>query len=94
MSLKSKIKRDRERKQRRKHSRTVRLAHETSIIATRGRPIPKSRSERSVFDAPIGSHSAKPDEFYSIVERMYDGPRAEMFARRRRDGWSCYGNEL
>lgn len=74
--------------------RTVRLAHETCIIATRGRPKIISRSERSVFDALVGVHSAKPDEFYRIVERMYAGPRAELFARQRRDGWACYGDGL
>jgi len=74
--------------------RRVRMAHETCIIAERGRPKPISRSERSVFDAVVGQHSAKPDEFYQIVERMYGGPRVELFARRRRDGWQCFGDEL
>ena len=32
-------------------------------------------------------HSAKPDAFYSLVERLYPGPRVEMFSRRRRPGW-------
>lgn len=32
-------------------------------------------------------HSAKPDAFFKLVERMYPGPRVEMFSRRTRDEW-------
>lgn len=74
--------------------RIVRGSHETCLIAVRGRNIPRSRSERSVFDAPVGEHSAKPDAFYEIVERLFPGPYAELFARRQRDGWTCFGDEL
>lgn len=74
--------------------RTVRMAHETCIIATRGRPKPMSRSERSVFNATVWRHSEKPDEFYHIVERLYAGPYCELFARRQRPGWTCLGNEV
>jgi site-specific DNA-methyltransferase (adenine-specific) len=74
--------------------RYVRAAHETCLIATRGRFKPKSRSIRSVFEAPVGEHSAKPDAFYGLVEQFSDGPYVELFARRTRPGWSTYGNEL
>lgn len=33
-------------------------------------------------------HSAKPDAFYKLAERLYPGPRVEMFSRRSRAGWS------
>jgi N6-adenosine-specific RNA methylase IME4 len=33
------------------------------------------------------AHSAKPDEFYDLVEQVSDGPYAELFARRARLGW-------
>ena len=72
----------------------VRGAHEVCIIATRGKCPPKSRSVRSVFFAPIGIHSAKPDAFFEIVEAMHDGPYVELFSRRKRPGWNCYGNEI
>jgi N6-adenosine-specific RNA methylase IME4 len=78
----------------------VRGAHETCIVATRGDRIePMSRSERTVFRAPRGEHSEKPEEFYRIVERLYPlelWPEAhvEMFARKRRRGWIQYGFEL
>ena len=74
--------------------RSVRASHETCIIATRGRPVRKSASVRSVFDASVGRHSAKPEVFYDLVEQLSDGPYVELFARRQRPGWTCIGLEL
>jgi N6-adenosine-specific RNA methylase IME4 len=80
----------------------VRNEHETCIVATRGKVEPLVHNIRSVFDAvaPSGAngralHSAKPEEFYSeIVEKMRGGPYLELFARRRRPGWTCVGRQL
>jgi N6-adenosine-specific RNA methylase IME4 len=74
--------------------RYVRAEHETCLIATRGRPQILDRAVRSVFEAPAGRHSEKPEEFFQIVERLCGGPRVELFARRHRANWTCYGNEL
>ena len=41
-----------------------------------------------------GQHSAKPDEFYRLVEQMSPEPRLDIFARKRRYGWDCYGDEV
>lgn len=72
----------------------VRASHESCIIAVRGRPKVKVRNVRSTFDGPVSRHSAKPDEFYELVEELCHGPYVELFARRERPGWVCYGNEL
>jgi len=72
----------------------VRASHETCMIGRRGRANVKERNVRSVFVAPRSRHSAKPDEFYKIVETMCEGPYAELFARTKRQGWEQYGNEL
>jgi N6-adenosine-specific RNA methylase IME4 len=45
------------------------------------------------FQAPRTAHSAKPDCFYDMVERVTPGPHVEMFARRARFGWAYWGNE-
>lgn len=74
--------------------RTVRASHETCIVAKRGRIGVKNRSIRSMFEAPVGRHSAKPESFYDLVEDLVDGPYVELFARRHRPGWTCIGNEL
>lgn len=44
--------------------------------------------------APRARHSKKPEEIQNRIERLFDGPRLEVFARRRRPGWTCVGNEL
>src|ERR1017187_4037698 len=41
-----------------------------------------------------GEHSAKRVEFYDIAERLFPGPRVELFARGvPRPGWEQYGRE-
>lgn len=74
--------------------RHVRAEHETCIIAVRGKPKRLNASTRSVFSAPVGIHSAKPDRAYEIIEALAPGPRVELFARRRREGWTQFGKEL
>lgn len=83
----------------------VRGAHESCIIATKGKPPVKHHSQRSLFSAPVPRyeegplkgriiHSGKPDEFFRIVADMYDGPRASVFERRQRPGFVCFGDEM
>ena len=80
----------------------VRSEHESAIVAIRGRAKPKTRSTRSTFEAMTptsqnghAKHSAKPDAFYELVERTWEGPYVELFARRHRGPeWECFGDEL
>lgn len=74
--------------------RYVRHCHEVCLIGRRGRGKVKNRAVRSVFFAPLGRHSAKPEAFFDLVESLADGPYLEVFARRRRPGWDAIGNEL
>ena len=39
-------------------------------------------------------HSKKPEFFQDLIETVSDSPRLEMFARRERDGWDVFGNEV
>ena len=39
-------------------------------------------------------HSKKPELFQDLIETVSDSPRLEMFARRERDGWDVFGNEV
>lgn len=72
----------------------VRAEHESCIVAVRGRPKPLVRNVRSTFEAEAGRHSAKPEAFFDLIETLCQGPYAELFARRHRPGWTCYGDEL
>lgn len=46
------------------------------------------------FNWPRGRHSEKPEMFFDLVERVSPGPYLEMYARRKRDGWDVFGNEV
>ena len=46
------------------------------------------------YQAPRRDHSEKPELFQDMIEQMSPGPRVELFARRMRNGWTCWGNEI
>lgn len=76
----------------------VRGRHELLLIATRGSFTPLENVSPpigSVVHAPLQEHSRKPDDFYEIIERLYPNCNyIELFARRTRDGWDSWGNEV
>jgi N6-adenosine-specific RNA methylase IME4 len=74
--------------------RYVRNSHESCLIARRGKSIIRSHSVKSVFEGVIGAHSAKPWNFFPMVEKLAPGPYLELFARERRKGWTSIGDEL
>jgi N6-adenosine-specific RNA methylase IME4 len=75
--------------------RTVRNCHEVCLVCRRGKPVRASASVRSVIVAPRRKHSEKPDEFFEAVEQLVgDVLKIELFARRKRDGWVCLGDEI
>jgi N6-adenosine-specific RNA methylase IME4 len=39
-------------------------------------------------------HSAKPPEFFAMVDQVSPGPYLELFAREQRLGWDSWGNEV
>jgi len=39
-------------------------------------------------------HSQKPEFFQDMIETVSDEPRLELFARRPREGWTVWGNEV
>jgi len=46
------------------------------------------------FQAPRGNqHSAKPNEFYTLVESCSPGPYLDVFGRTTRDGWTVWGED-
>jgi N6-adenosine-specific RNA methylase IME4 len=64
------------------------------LFGTRGN-LPLDRMGlRLSFEAPVVGHSVKPDVFYERVIEATPGPRLEMFARRDREGFESWGNEV
>lgn len=39
-------------------------------------------------------HSEKPEEAFALIEDVSGEPRLELFARRKRQGWTAWGNEV
>jgi N6-adenosine-specific RNA methylase IME4 len=66
---------------------------EFCLFARRGKLTAQERVMTTWWNWPRGKHSAKPEAFLDIVERVSPGPRLEIFARRNRLGWSTWGNE-
>jgi N6-adenosine-specific RNA methylase IME4 len=70
-----------------------RVSTEHIVFGVRGR-LKTQPNLRNWFEAPRSRHSRKPDEAYELIERASPGPYIDLFARRERDGWTCWGNEL
>jgi N6-adenosine-specific RNA methylase IME4 len=55
----------------------------------------EGRKASQIIYAPRGEHSQKPEEMQDLLDWLYPGwPRLELFARRPRPNWWCFGNEL
>jgi site-specific DNA-methyltransferase (adenine-specific) len=55
----------------------------------------KAHNIHQIIEAPIESHSKKPDIIREkIVELLGDLPRVELFARNATEGWDVWGNEV
>ncbi len=73
----------------------VRGCHEFLLVGIRGKPPTWGGNIASVIEAPRGKHSKKPTIVHRLIEKALGGvDRLELFARRRRDGWVCIGNQL
>ena len=65
------------------------------FAASGRRAIHTDRHNTTWFEWPRSlRHSAKPEAFQTIVERVSPGPYLELFARRPRIGWDVWGNEV
>lgn len=72
----------------------LRSAAEFYLVGTIGKPRVQSRRVRNLLVAPVREHSRKPDSMIADVEALYAGPYVELFARQRRLGWDCWGNDV
>jgi N6-adenosine-specific RNA methylase IME4 len=70
--------------------------HEVVLIGTRGSGMARRGYQASsVFYAPRGAHSEKPEEVHLRLEAMYpDLTKLELFARRHRPGWTVWGDAV
>ena len=64
------------------------------LFCRRGTLSASTRIDSTWWQWKRGRHSAKPEQFQDMVERVSPGPYLEMFARRPRFGWHVWGNEV
>ena len=72
------------------------VQHEGLLVAVKGSCTPEvAQLHRSVVQIErTKKHSEKPEYFREMIDRLYpSGNRLELFAREKRRGWSCWGNE-
>jgi len=72
----------------------TRANSEPCLLATRGHPRRLNRDVPQIIAEPRREHSRKPDCIRKHIERLVAGPYLELFARSRRRGWDCWGDEL
>jgi len=73
--------------------RWAQSGHELVLLGTVGKP--RCYLMPSIFDGIAREHSREPDEFYNIIAKKTPGlRRADVFARERREGWCCWGDEV
>jgi N6-adenosine-specific RNA methylase IME4 len=77
------------------------ISTEYALFCRRGKLPAKGRVtgtwwnwKRPYNEAGKPQHSAKPEDFQTMVESVSPGPYLELFARRKRIGWSSWGNEI
>jgi len=84
--------------------RYTRNVTEQLILATRGKAASLVKSPRNnpnfilneedtIILEPRSNHSTKPQAQYSLIEKVCPGPYIELFARKRRAGWTSWGLE-
>lgn len=76
------------------------ITTEFCLYARRGSLAPKQRVTGTWFEwkRPYDErgkpkHSAKPPEFYKVVELVSPGPYLELFGRTGRNGWDVWGDQ-
>jgi N6-adenosine-specific RNA methylase IME4 len=74
---------------------TTRANAEVVLLAGRGSPRRLAEDVHQVVIAPaMAHHSEKPEEVARRIERLYPAPYLELFARKPRENWTTWGNEI
>ena len=67
---------------------------EQCLLGVRGK-VKAFRCQRPNFiQCKVGKHSEKPEEFHELIEPYVLKPAIELYARKKREGWNVWGNEV
>jgi N6-adenosine-specific RNA methylase IME4 len=64
------------------------------IIVAKSPRAPVIHTQYLGLITPNLQHSRKPESLHKLIEAHYPPPHIELFARRQRRHWFCFGNEL
>ena len=67
---------------------------EICLLATKGSPLRLATDVHQGVTAPVGEHSAKPEEVRRRIERLFPGPYLELYGRKPVPGWTVWGNQV
>ncbi len=70
--------------------------NEFILLGRKGKmPLNKVRKDSTWWQVTrTQKHSKKPEFFQDLIEQQSDAPRVELFARRERENWDVWGNEV
>jgi len=71
--------------------------HELLLVGVKGKvpPPPQKLRVSSIIQIRRGKHSRKPEDIYEWLEKWYPNQKwIELFARKKREGWVSWGNEI
>jgi N6-adenosine-specific RNA methylase IME4/ParB-like chromosome segregation protein Spo0J len=72
----------------------LRMQCEFCLLGIKGKPIWNLSNERDLISEARTNHSKKPDLFYSMIDKLCAGRKLDYFARKKRDGWDVFGDEV
>ena len=63
-------------------------------MGTVGKPKRLSKDFKRLIIDKRREHSRKPEETYSRIERLVEGPYLELFARKTKKNWDSWGDQV
>jgi len=67
---------------------------EVCLLGIRGAIKPFRLQRANFIQSKAFRHSEKPEEMRQLIEATGLQPRIELFARKKVEGWDCWGNEV
>ena len=72
----------------------LRMQCEFCLLGVKGNPILKNKDIRDIIREQKTSHSTKPNKLYEIINTNCIGRKLDYFARKKREGWDVFGDEV
>jgi N6-adenosine-specific RNA methylase IME4 len=67
---------------------------EHCILAIKGKPYFNNTKWTTLITEKRTTHSTKPEIFYKMVNEICAGKKLDYYARKKREGWEVYGDEI